>query len=167
MKKRLVAIGAALALVAVLVVPAVAMAGNTTQIGGNISAELELTAPGDINLNLGGASATSMEIGANTGTATDGSVKCNDPAGYTVTVKSDKSDGKMTSGTYTLQNALQVTTGSYGPDAVTTTTPVAAIVDTSAPGESAITLSVSQTIVYADPTASNYGLTLTYTASAK
>ena len=52
MKKRILAIGAILALVVVLVVPAVALAADDpdTEVSGDISAELELTAPGDIDL---------------------------------------------------------------------------------------------------------------------
>ncbi len=160
---RILTIAGALALVAVLAMPMAAMAAenDSTEVSGDISVELELTAPGDIDLG------TMTIAGANAADATAGSVKCNSSLGYTVTVKSDKTDGIMASGSYALANALQVTTGSFGPGAVTTTDPTAAIVDTSAPGITAINLHVSQAIVYADAAANNYGLTLTYTATAK
>jgi hypothetical protein len=160
--KKILAIVGVLGLMAALAVPMAALAADkTTEVSGNVTAALELTAPANITLGA-------MVIGVNTGTsATDGSVKCNSDYGYAVTVESDKTDGKMTSATpNTLTNALVVTTGSLS-GVVVKDTPVQTCVDTSAPGETAIALSVSQTIVYTDAADTGYSLTLTYTATAK
>jgi len=78
----------------------------------------------------------------------------------------NRADGKMQSTTpNTLTNALAVTTGSLSGATVTTTSQEC--VNTSAPGETSITLSVSQEIVYADAADTGYSITLTYTAAAK
>ena len=160
-KKLLIGLLAAVVLVAVTVAPVMADTG-TTDITGNVPAVLELTAPSAIA--LGDMSpAASPDTGSS---ATPGSVKCNDQDGYTVTVESNKADGKMQSPTTnTLTNALDVTTGSLS--GVTVTTTPQTCVDTSAPGETSIDLSVSQVIAYTDAADTGYSITLTYTASAK
>jgi hypothetical protein len=159
--KKILAIVGVLGLMAALAVPMAALAADngTTEVSGNVTAALELTAPANITLGA-------MVIGVNTGTsATDGSVKCNNLDGYTVTVESNRADGKMVSATpNTLTNALVVTTGSLN-DKIVTTTPQTCV-DESSPGETSIHLDVSQTIAYTDAADTGYALTLTYTATA-
>jgi hypothetical protein len=159
-KKLLFSLFAVVVLLAVMATPV--MAAETTEITGNVSEVLELTAPS--GFSLGDMSPTSSPATGSSSTA--GSVKCNDPDGYTVTVESNRADGKMQSTTpNTLTNALAVTTGSLSGATVTTTSQEC--VNTSAPGETSITLSVSQEIVYADAADTGYSITLTYTAAAK
>jgi len=158
-KKILASLLAVVVLLAVMAVPVMADT-DTTDITGNVPAVLELTAPSIIA--LGDMSPASSPATGSSSTA--GSVKCNDPDGYTVSVASDKSDGKMQSTSNTLTNALAVTTGSLS--GVTVTTTAQDCVTTSAPGETSISLSVSQEIVYTDAADTGYSIQLTYTATA-
>jgi hypothetical protein len=165
--KKILVLAMALALVAALAAPlaALAAADNTTEITADVGAAIVLTAPNP-TINLGTMDPSTKFVW--TGSATNaGSVSCNDHSGYSVTVVSDRADGKMVStNAYTLGAALLVTTGSQSGVAVTSGTPLTCV-DTSAPGVTAIPLSVSQTIAYTDKADTGYSITLTYTATPK
>lgn len=158
MKRLITSLALAMLMVAVMVVPAMAANPDTTDVTGDIPAILDLTPPEDIDFG-------NFAIGPNTASSgTDGSIGCNDPDGYYVTVESDKADGKMVSPTpNTLTNELYMTTGLVINQIADTT--VRTCVDEGGPGQVTISLSVSQDIVYADPADTGYTLTLTYTAT--
>ncbi len=136
-------------------------AGGDANIMGDVGATLELNAPGAILLGNMTPSGSPYSVSS----ATPGSVNCNDPDGCTVTVKSNRADGKMASPTpHALNSTLVVTTGSL--TGVTVTTTPQSCINTSAPGVASISLSVTQAIDYNDAADSGYSIALTYTATA-
>jgi hypothetical protein len=162
--KRILVLAMALALVAALVVPMVALAADAgdTEISGTIGEVLELTVPAPIVLGA-------MTVAGSPAHGTSdpaGSVECNHSGGYTVTVQSNNHNGKMVgAATATeLGTALSVTTGSLS--GVTVIDEVQTCVSKDVAGVTAIPLTVSQVIATTDP-ADSYSITLTYTAAVK
>ena len=163
MKKKILALGIVVALVAALAIPMAALAQppeeDTTEVSGNVTAGILLTAPSPINLGM-------MVLGDNSGSTSDnGSVGSNNPDGLTVTVHSNSSDGTMAGVSGNLTNPLMVDTG-WGAVEIF----AMPIDDSPQPclfypmeGGAPIHLSVSQWIVPED-VAGVYSIILTYTA---
>ena len=156
MKKKILTLGAVLALVAVLVAPNAVLA-TTTDVGGNVVEGYTFTAPSIIALG-------SMTPGTAATGNSAGSLEGNNTLGYTVTGVDAKgtNTGYMVSGTDVLANMLQM-----GPDAgvAYTAATVTTFLTTSAITDAAVPFYVSQTATYADPVASGYTITITFTVT--
>jgi hypothetical protein len=184
--KKLLALAAAVSLVAVLAVPMTVLAapGDVVVTGTMPAIVVELTAPSAITIadSLYGTTGT-----ADGSSATAGTVLCTNPAGYTLTLVSDKADGIMESSTHFLGAALMVTstlTVNGATPGAPITTPAAQVTGvavtsgtpldvggTSAPapeldGINDIAVSVTQA-KSTTAVAGTYTLTLTFTATAK
>ena len=158
-KKLLISLLAAVALVAVMVAPVMA-ATDTTEITGDVPVILELTAPSAIAFG-------NMDLGLNTATSIppDGEVKCNNPTGYTLTVEDTKATdkGRMTVAANTLTNPLLITIGDLTDSDVTELRTVAT---TDAGSADTYSLSATQIVEPTDMVATQYFITLTFTATA-
>ena len=159
MKKRILTLGMVLALVAVLVAPGTVLA--TTEVTGTVTEGYTFTAPSTVELGSMAPSATPHKA-----SSTDGSLVGNNPAGYTVTgIDEAVSDtGYMVSGSDVLANKLKISKedATYV-DADTSKN----FVDTGVPTDVTVSLYVSQLVSYADPVASGYTITITFTVAPK
>jgi hypothetical protein len=167
MKKRIIALSMALALMAVLAAPLAALADTgVTDINATLGSTFTLIAPSD-------ASFSTFVVGTtNTGTSTAGSVEATGTAGWTLTVTDEKSltTGYMTIGgaddvSKRLTNPIQVgmTAGTVGTIGAYQT----ALTEATGYGTNttfSIPLFLKQTIVGGDA-AGSYKITLTYTAT--
>ncbi len=161
MKKRILTLGVVLALVVVLVMPTAALAGNTTGVTATVVTGYEFTAPSAIAL-----SSISPRILPYTATSSDGRLIGNAGVGYTVTGTDAKSDnkGKMTVGDNALATKLKIkpsATPTADADTEVSFYNAAGIIDT------AISLYVSQLVLYSDNVTAGYTITITFTAQPK
>ena len=161
MKKRILTFGVVLVLVMVLVVPGAVLATDTTEVTGTVTEGYTFTAPSTVGLGSMAPSATPY-----TGNSTDGRLDGNNPAGYTVTgIDAKGTDtGKMVSGSDVLTEKLKISKedASYV-DADTQKT----FLDSGGITGTDISLYVSQEVTYADPVASGYTITITFTVTPK
>jgi hypothetical protein len=163
MRKRILGIAMALAMIVVMALPmgvSAAPEGDTTDITGDIGGGYSFTAPTDLDLGA-------MTLGATkTGNATAGNLTGNNVGGYTVTGVDAKgtNTGKMVSGANVLTNKFKIgkDAGSVA-DSDSSQTLLAA---TGAGGSFSIPLYVSQDVEFDDPAASDYTITITFTVTA-
>lgn len=166
MKKRIIALSMALALMAILAAPLAASAEtHGTDINATLGSTFTLTAPS-------AASFSTFIVGDNTGSATAGSVAATGTTGWTLSVADNKTNttGFMTIGGdddtgHKLANPIQVgmTSGTVGTIGAYQT----ALQESTGYGQNvtfSIPLSLKQTIVAGDK-AESYKITLTYTAT--
>jgi hypothetical protein len=158
MKKRILGLSIALALVAILVAPLAAFAADTV-ISGNVVAGYSFTPPGAIS--LGNMTPGSTATGNNSG-----SLNGNNSNGYTVTAIDTKTPntGYMVSGANVMQNKFKI--GATAPT-VDTADSARTLLNTSGPGTDTVPLFVSQQVSFSDPLASGYSITITYTVTPK
>ena len=160
MKKKILTLGAVLALVAVLIAPSAVLAATTTGVTGDVVEGYTFAAPSAISLGT-------MTPGTPaTGSSTDGSLEGNNPDGYTVTgIDAKGSDtGYMVSGSYVLASKHQISDEDANyVNADTAKT----FVDTSGATNVAVSLYVSQAVAYTDTVATGYSITITFTVTEK
>ena len=158
MKRRILSISMALALVVILAAPLGAFAADTV-VTGNVVVGYSFTPPSAISLG-------NMTPGTTATGNNSGSLNGNGAGGYTVTAIDAKTPntGYMVSGANVLQNKFRIgaTSGSVDTADVART-----LLDTAGPGTSSVPLYVSQQVSFSDPLASNYSITITYTVVAK
>jgi len=161
MKKKILTLGVVLVLVTVLVVPGAVLANGTTEVTGTVTEGYTFTAPSTVELGSMAPSATPHKA-----SSTDGSLVGNNPTGYTVEGIDDKgtNTGYMVSGSDVLANKLKISKedATYV-DADTSKN----FVDTGVPTDVTVSLYVSQLVSYADPVASGYTITITFTVAPK
>lgn len=159
MKKKILTLGAVLALVGVLVLPTAALALGTP-IGGTVIEGYTFTAPAPVGLG-------DMTPGTPKTSATAGWLEGNNTTGYTVTGfdSTGSSAGFMTAaGPISLTNMLQIGPASnlLGPaDTAKTFLQTGGITNESVP------FFVSQLATYADTVAGGYYITITFTVLTK
>ena len=161
MKKKILTLGVVLVLVTVLVVPGAVLANGTTEVTGTVTEGYTFTAPSTVELGSMAPSATPHKA-----SSTDGSLVGNNPTGYTVEgidVKGTDT-GYMVSGSDVLANQHQISNADA--DYVNADTSKK-FVDTSGPTDVTVSLYVSQLVSYADPVASGYTITITFTVAPK
>jgi hypothetical protein len=159
--KKILVLAMALALVAALVVPMVALAAvDSTEVTGTVAVAIEVSAPD-------GADLGSMEVGDNVlASAITVTVNCTQ-TGWTLGAKDASNGGKMSGAPGNLTNALKIEGGDQstytalsGTDVLLETTGAAAA------GETEIDdVNFQQTVEYAD-TAGSYAITITFTGTA-
>lgn len=160
MKKRILTLGAVLALVMALVVPSTVLA-TTTDVTGNVKSGYTFTPPSAISL---GDMVPKPE--PYTASSTDGSLTGNNQYGYKVTSKDTKTEntGFMVSGTNVLSTKLQISnenTNYVNADIEKT------FLDTAGPTDTTFSLWVSQLVKGTDTVADNYTITITFTVTVK
>ncbi len=160
MKKRILTLGVVLALVVVLVMPTAALAGNTTGVTATVVTGYEFTAPSAIVL-----SNIAPRILPYTGTSSDGRLIGNAVVGYSVSGTDAKTGnkGKMTVGSNALGAKLKIGAASASNDADT----VVGFYDASGIVDTAMSLYVSQLVLYSDNVTAGYTITITFTAQPK
>ena len=160
MKKKILTLGAVLALVAVLIAPSAVLAATTTGVTGNVIQGYTFSAP--LAIALG-----DMTPGATaTGSSTDGSLEGNDPAGYTVTGIDAKGSntGYMVVDSNVLASKHQISNEDANyVNADTAKT----FVDTSEATDVTVSLYVKQGVTYTDPVDTGYSITITFTVTPK
>ena len=156
MRKRILTLGVVLVLVSVLAVPGAVLA-TTTGVTGNVIEGYTFTAPSAIALG-------DMTPGTPATGNSNGWLEGNNSLGYTVTGVDAKVDntGYMVNGAAALANKLKMgDTGAVPNDADVVTTFLA----TGGVTDLAVPFYVSQTATYADPVASGYTITITFTVT--
>jgi hypothetical protein len=157
MKRIILSISMALALVAVFAAPPAALAADTV-VSGNVVVGYSFTPPTAISLG-------DMNPGTTATGNSAGSLSGNNALGYSVKAIDAKgtNTGLMVSGAHVLTNKFKIgaTSGSVANADVERT-----LLSTGAAGTDAVPLYVSQQVVLADPVASNYSITITYTVTA-
>lgn len=172
MKKKILALGMIVALLAVMALPMAVFAAGTPQDGitvvtGILGQTLTLKAPSAFNLGLGG----NLALGINTGSSgTPGSVVTN-AAGWLLAVADKKTitTGFMTKGGDDvlgdkLATAIQVSIDGVTPTNISGYLTQLAI-GTGLVGTTPIPLYASQTVIAATDLPGTYSITLTYTAT--
>ena len=162
MKKRILTLGVVLALVAVLAVPGAVLA--TTEVTGNVTEGYTFAAPSPIDLGnmTPGTTATGSSIDEDAG-----SLEGNNPTGYTVKAKDDKTPdtGYMVSGGNVLATEFQMQDKDSvwcNASAVGTT-----FLDVGAAGSYSFPFNVRQYVTYGDTVATGYTITITFTVTPK
>lgn len=159
MKKKILAIALALALLAVLVAPLAAFASDgTTTITGDVTSGYSFTPPAAISLG-------SMSPSAPAANNSSGTLNGNNASGYTVTAvdASTTNTGYMVSGTNVLQNYFMIGKDTSSLAAADT---AQTLLNSTAAGSNPVPLYVSQTISPSDAIATGYSITITFTVTA-
>ena len=157
MKKLLISLALATMLVAVMATPAMAVTG-TTDITGNVAGVIEVTAP--VAISLG-----NMALGDNASGVKTGTIKAN--AAWTMTAKDVKvtDPGYMVAGGNKLTSKMQISkddTTWLDADAVS---PLTYSGTATAQGGDSFNFYAKQNVVWADPVADSYSITITFTAT--
>lgn len=164
MKKKILFMAVALALVAVLAVP-FSVSAASTDITGSITVTLTLTAPGNITLG-------ELALGQNVGIAAPGSVVSN-RAGWTLSVVDSKinNNGYMTVGGEDSPSAVKLAgplaydiMGQWAGSVITYQSSFEFLSGYGQVGTCSIPLKVEQNVVGSDA-AGSYKITLTYTVT--
>lgn len=161
MKKRILTMGVMLVLVWVLVLPGAVLGANTTEVTGTVTEGYTFSAPSAVSLGSMAPSATAYKANSQ-----DGRLDGNNGLGYTVTGVDAKTTNKgcMVSGSDVLTNRLEISNAdsSYIPADTAKT-----FLDTGGITGEDISLYVSQLVTYADPVATGYTITITFTVTTK
>ena len=165
--KKIIKRAVVLTLLVALLVPATVFAAeDTVAVSGDVEAILTLTVPGPIALG-------NLPVGATTGSDDQSiTVGTNNPGGFTLTVRDSNqvgaNIGRMVSGANVLFNPLEVKGGdttTYTPLTVVETTTVLVKATTTAAEDVTINdFSVQQQVLWDDPVAIGYSITLYFIA---
>ena len=161
MKAKNLMLGLVVVLSLALALPGAVLATDTTEVTGSVTEGYTFTAPSTVTLGSMAPSATPHKA-----SSTDGRLDGNDPAGYTVTGIDAKETnrGYMVNGSSVLTNKLKISNSdSEYIDANSNKT----FLDTSGITGADIALYVSQVVSYADPVATGYTVTITFTVTPK
>jgi len=161
MKAKNLILGLVVVLSLALALPGAVLATDTTEVTGSVTEGYTFTAPSAIALGSMAPSATPYKA-----SSTNGRLDGNNPAGYTVTGVDEEAgnQGHMVSGSNVLGSKLKISNADSGyVDADTTKT----FLDTSEITGAGIALYVSQVVSYADPVATGYTITISFTVNPK
>ena len=161
MKKRILTLVVMLVLVSVLAVPGVVIANGSTAVTGDVAEGYTFTAPSTVALGSMAPSATLYKANS-----TDGRLDGNNSAGYLVTGRDEKPGytGYMVIGDNMLMAELDISkedanyTGAHMP---------VEFLNTDGITGADISLYVRQFISCADPVATGYSITITFTVGPK
>ena len=161
MRTKNLILGLVVVLSLALALPGAVLATDTTEVTGSVTEGYTFTAPSTVTLGSMAPSATPHKA-----SSTDGRLDGNNAAGYTVTGIDAKetSTGYMVSGSNVLTNKLK--TSDADTDYVDADTEKV-FLDTFGITGADIALYVSQVISYADPVATGYTITISFTVNPK
>ena len=159
MKAKNLMLGLVVVLSLALALPGAVLADNTTGVTGNVVAGYTFTAPAAIGLG-------DMTLGQENRASSTGELSGNHPSGYTVAGKDIKptNTGYMVSGEDALFHPLMLSQDeeTYASAGLETT-----FLTTAGPGTDQVPFYVSQLVLFDDPVATAYTITITFTVTPK